>query len=311
MEIVAGVDEAGRGCLAGPVVAGAVILPDEYEIPVLRDSKKMTARQRDRAFDAIKDQAVDWAVGFVDNRTIDKINILQATYKAMQIALGKLKVKPDKALIDGSELPNQIIPNEGIIDGDDSVPCIQAAAIMAKVSRDRWMEKLDSIFPEFQFGKHKGYGTQYHFQVLNKFKATPLHRISFRPVHDNLPTIPWLEAEKKIGWMGEKLAALDLMEKGYEILTMNYSSLPYGELDIVAQQKDTRVFIEVKSASRMNTDILTQKIDAQKLERLYNAVDIYTQREEWEGNIRLDAMFVEIRRGGPRIKHYEAIGGSE
>ncbi len=311
MEIIAGVDEAGRGCLAGPVVAGAVILPETYDIPYLRDSKKMTPRQREEAFHTISEQAIDWAVGFVDHQTIDKINILQATFKAMQIAMGSLRTKPTEALIDGTELPNQIIPNRGVIDGDNSVPCIQAASIMAKVSRDRWMEKMDIIFPEYGFRQHKGYGTKTHVAALKQFKASPIHRKTFRPVKENLPTITWLESEKRIGWLGEKFAALYLLKKGYEVLAMNYSALPYGELDIVTKKEDALIFVEVKSGSQMSRDILTQKIDEKKIEKLYQAIDQYLENESWTGDIQLDAILVDIKKGGPEIIHYEAIGGSE
>ncbi|MFQ6613515.1 MAG: ribonuclease HII [Fidelibacterota bacterium] len=311
MEIIAGVDEAGRGCLAGPVVAGAVILPESYTIPGLKDSKKMTPRQRDLAYDAIVEQAVDWSVGFVDNRIIDRINILQATFKAMQIALGNLRIKPDLALIDGHELPNQIIPNRGIVDGDNQIPCIQAASVMAKVSRDRWMEKLDVILPEYGLKRHKGYGTQQHMEALSRYKASPLHRKSFRPVKENMPTLSWLIMEKRIGWMGERLAALFLLRNGYEILEMNHQSAPFGELDIICRKDQTLVFVEVKSARKMSRDLLLSKIDERKLERLYQSVDSYLSENSWKGDIRLDAIFVYLKKGGPEIIHYEAIGGAE
>jgi len=254
---------------------------------------------------------VDWAVGFVDNQTIDRINILQATFKAMQIALGNLKVKPDNALIDGQKLPTQIIPNRGIIDGDNKIPCIQAASVMAKVSRDRWMEKLDIILPEYGLKKHKGYGTREHMNALMEYKASPIHRKSFRPVKENLPSISWLRSENKIGWLGEKMAALYLVQKGYEMLEMNHHSAPFGELDIICRKSDTLVFAEVKTAHKMSRDLLLEKIDEQKLKKLYQAVDCYLGESSWTGDIRLDAIFVNIKKGGPEIIHYEAIGGAE
>ncbi|RMF10598.1 MAG: ribonuclease HII [Candidatus Neomarinimicrobiota bacterium] len=308
MALIAGVDEAGRGCLAGPVAAGAVILPADHGISGLRDSKKLSPRQREALFEKIQARAVAWSVGFVDHRDIDRINILQATFKAMQKALGTLSRRPDKALIDGSPLPNQIIPNEGIVDGDDQVDCIQAASIVAKVLRDRWMIRQSIIFPEYGFERNKGYGTRVHLEALEAWKASPIHRKSFRPVQQHLPTITWLEQTNRIGWMGEKLAALNLQQKGFDILQMNLAVPPYGEIDILARQQNTLVFVEVKSGSRMTMDMLVQKIDDQKIQRLYHAIDAYLSENPWEGSIRLDAMMVLIRRGGPRIVHYESIG---
>ena len=145
MEIIAGVDEAGRGPLAGPVVASAVILPKDHTIEGLRDSKKLTPKKRSLLYDIIQKEAISIGVGIIGCKEIDKINILQATFKAMQIALGHLSQKPTKALIDGTPLPNQVIPNEGIVGGDDLVDEIKAASIIAKVTRDNLMKEYAII----------------------------------------------------------------------------------------------------------------------------------------------------------------------
>ena len=147
MALIAGVDEAGRGPLAGPVVAAAVILDDNKPITGLADSKKLSTKKRAKLYQEIMQHA-EVGIGLIDVEEIDKNNILKATYKAMYKALGALKTKPDKALIDGYALPNQIIPNEGIIGGDDKIDSIGAASIIAKVTRDRIMEQYDVIFPE-------------------------------------------------------------------------------------------------------------------------------------------------------------------
>jgi ribonuclease HII len=188
VEIIAGVDEAGRGPLAGPVVAAAVILFDD-KIEGLRDSKKLSAKKREALFQEINEKAVSVGIGIVDEKEIDRTNILAATHKAMQMALGRLNKKPTLALIDGYKLPNQVIPNKGIIKGDTKIESIMAASIIAKVTRDAIMLEYNKIFPEYGFAKHKGYGTKYHMEALIELKATPIHRVSFKPVALNLPTV--------------------------------------------------------------------------------------------------------------------------
>jgi ribonuclease HII len=147
MALIAGVDEAGRGPLAGPVAAAAVILPEDHSIAGLNDSKKLSPKKREMLYDQIMNQALAVGIGTVDEKTIDHVNILNGTYKAMRMALGDLDVQPDHALIDGFPLPDQIIPNKGIIKGDEKIEVIQAASIIAKVTRDRIMDKYDVIFP--------------------------------------------------------------------------------------------------------------------------------------------------------------------
>ena len=179
MEIIAGVDEVGRGPLAGPVLAAAVILPDDHTIDGLRDSKKLSKLKREKLFPIIEEQALGIGIGHVDVKTIDEINIREATLKAMQIALGTLPIKPDKALIDGHPLKNQVIPNEGIVGGDDLIDSIKASSIVAKVTRDKMMADYGRIFPEYGFEKHNGYGTEFHRKKLIQLGATPLHRKTF------------------------------------------------------------------------------------------------------------------------------------
>ena len=156
MKIIAGVDEAGRGALAGPVVASAVILPEEYDLDGLNDSKKVSPPKREVLFDKITSQAISIGVGIVPAIEIDRINILESTYKAMKMSLGKLNPVPEEALIDGFPLNTQIIPNRGIIKGDETIDVIKAASIIAKVTRDRIMVKYDQKYPLYGFKKHKG-----------------------------------------------------------------------------------------------------------------------------------------------------------
>ncbi len=179
---ICGLDEAGRGPLAGPVIAAAVILPLNCQVPGLRDSKKLTPRQRDRFFDVITEQALAIGVGRVENDTIDDINILQATLLAMDKALNALKTKPDYLLIDALRLPNVSIPQEGIIHGDDLSVSIAAASVIAKVTRDRLMVDFNEAFPEYRFHRHKGYGTREHLQKIREYGPCRLHRKTFRGV---------------------------------------------------------------------------------------------------------------------------------
>jgi ribonuclease HII/Holliday junction resolvase-like predicted endonuclease len=307
VEIIAGVDEAGRGPLAGPVTAAAVILPDDHIITGLTDSKKLSPKRREKLFHDINKNAVSVGVGIVDANEIDKINILQATYKAMYKALGALNPKPDKALIDGSALPNQIIPNEGIIKGDDKVDCIRAASIIAKVTRDRIMEQYDIIFPEYGFAKHKGYGTKVHLEKLQEKKASLIHRQSFRPVRENLPTITWLQKNRKIGQWGEKLAALEYYKKGYKIHALNHHCAPYGEIDIVAEKDNEIVFAEVKTAAGKTLGGIEDQVDEAKLQRLSDAIDKYIMDYEIDQDIRLDVFAIRLGKNGSKLKHFKAI----
>lgn len=179
-KLVAGVDEAGRGPLAGPVVAAAVILNPEIKIIGLDDSKKLTERERERLFSEIKDKAVAVGVGIIDNKVIDRINILQATFRAMQEAINKLTPRPDYILIDGNrELPGIEIQQETVVDGDSKVNAIAAASIIAKVSRDRILDDYHSTYPEYGFLRNKGYGTSEHIEALKKHGPSPIHRYSF------------------------------------------------------------------------------------------------------------------------------------
>ncbi len=180
--LVAGVDEAGRGPLAGPVVAAAVILDDMRPIKGLADSKKLTARTRARLYDEIRAHALCCSIGEATVEEIDRLNILQATMLAMQRAVAGLRLKPVKVLVDGNRIPVLDVMAEAIVQGDAKVPAISAASILAKVHRDRWCEDIDAQFPAYGFAAHKGYGTAVHLQALREQGPTPWHRRSFAPV---------------------------------------------------------------------------------------------------------------------------------
>ena len=180
--LTAGVDEAGRGPLMGPVVAAAVILNDLQPIKGLADSKKLTARQRDKLYDEIRAKALCCSVAMASVEEMDQLNILQATMLAMKRAVEGLRLKPYKALVDGNRLPTLNVLAEAIVKGDAKVPAISAASILAKVTRDRWCAEYDLLFPQYGFASHKGYGTAAHLLALREHGPCPQHRKSFAPV---------------------------------------------------------------------------------------------------------------------------------
>jgi ribonuclease HII len=176
---VCGVDEAGRGPLCGPVCAAAVILPMDCEIEGINDSKKLSEKKRDMLYDIIKEKALAYSVVMVDAKTIDEINILQATFKAMREAVEGLSVKADIALIDGNQKPGLNITERTLVKGDAKSISIAAASILAKVTRDRYCLEMDEKYPEYQFAKHKGYGTKLHYEMIAEHGICPEHRRTF------------------------------------------------------------------------------------------------------------------------------------
>ena len=182
IKYIAGCDEAGRGCLLGPVVAGAVILPKDFKCDLINDSKQLSEKQREEAYQIIKENAIAWAVAEVSAEEIDQINILNASRKAMMLALEKLDHKYDMILTDAVKMKVDI-PFEAIIHGDAKAMCIAAASIMAKVTRDHICYELDKKYPEYQIAKHKGYGTKAHMEILEKLgPISKLYRFSYAPI---------------------------------------------------------------------------------------------------------------------------------
>lgn len=179
MHLVCGVDEAGRGPLAGPVCAAAVILPEHISIPGLNDSKKLTDKKRRELFPIIKENAICYAIAIADEKEIDDINILQATFLAMERAINQLEKKPDITLIDGNRAKDFGVPVETVVHGDSLSASIAAASVLAKVTRDDFMLQMSEKYPEYGFDVHKGYGTKAHYVALEKFGPCPIHRMTF------------------------------------------------------------------------------------------------------------------------------------
>ena len=184
IQYIAGCDEAGRGCLLGPVVAGAVILPKDFKCDLINDSKQLSEKQREEAYQIIKENAISWAVAEVSAEEIDEINILNASRKAMVMALNKLNHRYDMILTDAVKMQTDL-PFEAVIHGDAKAMCIAAASIMAKVTRDHICYELDKKYPDYQIAKHKGYGTKLHMEMLKKYGPIKgLYRFSYGPVKE-------------------------------------------------------------------------------------------------------------------------------
>ena len=275
-KIIAGVDEAGRGPLAGPVVAAAVILPKDHTIEGLIDSKKLSAKKREKLYNKII-KVSDYGIGIVSQRTIDKINILQATFKAMRSAILNLDQKPDKTLIDGYGFPDQNIKNEGIIGGDNLIKSISAASIIAKVTRDRIMMNIDKIFPEYGFAQHKGYGTKMHMETLNVHKASPVHRKSFGPVKRNIPKMEWLKNNNKFNSLGIQLVCLNYLNQNFTILHINFQSNINKKINIVLIKENVVVFVKVIASTEKIEKINILNLNHDEIDKMKYEASKYNQ----------------------------------
>ena len=275
-KIIAGVDEAGRGPLAGPVVAAAVILPKDHTIEGLIDSKKLSAKKREKLYNEII-KVSDYGIGIVSQRTIDKINILQATFKAMRSAILNLDQKPDKTLIDGYGFPDQNIKNEGIIGGDNLIKSISAASIIAKVTRDRIMMNIDKIFPEYGFAQHKGYGTKMHMETLNVHKASPVHRKSFGPVKRNIPKMEWLKNNNKFNSLGIQLVCLNYLNQNFTILHINFQSNINKKINIVLIKENIVVFVKVIASTEKIEKINILNLNQDEIDKMKYEASKYNQ----------------------------------
>jgi len=183
---IAGVDEAGRGPLAGPVYAAAVIFSKDTYIPEINDSKKLSEKKREELFDVITQKAISYAIVSVDEKEIDRINILAATLKCFNLAVSSLKVTPDIALIDGNRVGEMPVECETVVKGDARSMSIAAASILAKVARDRYITEIGERYPEYNFQKHKGYGTKEHLEAIATYGPSPVHRLTFKGVKEHV-----------------------------------------------------------------------------------------------------------------------------
>lgn len=302
-ELVAGIDEVGRGPLAGPVVAAAVILPKECKIEGVNDSKKLSAKKREELYDIILEKALSYGIGIVSNERIDEINILQATYEAMREALSQLSPKADYILADAVTIPRVSTPQRGIIKGDAKSMSIGAASIVAKVYRDRLMEAFDEVYPGYGFGANKGYGSAEHIEGIKKLGITPIHRKTF--VKNFLPQDGDTTTDK--GNRGEALAAKQMEKMGYEILERNFHALK-GEIDIIAKKDSYIVFTEVKYRKNEAMGSPAEAVNHWKQQHIIRAAKAYMAQnclEEMGYDFRFDVAEVLTNEGKTYFRYTE------
>ena len=220
VSVLCGVDEAGRGPLAGDVYAAAAVLPEGIQIEGLNDSKKLTEKKRELLYEQIVSCALDYCVATATAEEIDQCNILNATFLAMKRAVEGLKQKPELVLVDGNRLPSLGLPAQCLVKGDGISASVAAASILAKVSRDHYMERMAEKYPEYQFEKHKGYGTKLHYELLDRYGPCEIHRKSFlKKLQDTSKPNGHL-----VGIAGEKAACIYLEKHGYEIVARHPSA---------------------------------------------------------------------------------------
>ena len=302
-DLVAGIDEVGRGPLAGPVVAAAVILPKECKIEGVNDSKKLSAKKREDLYDIILEKAVSYGIGVVSNERIDEINILQATYEAMREALSQLKPKAEYILADAVTIPMVSTPQRGIVKGDAKSMSIGAASIVAKVYRDRMMEAYEEVYPGYGFASNKGYGAAEHIEGIRKQGITPIHRKTF--VKNFLPQDGDTATDK--GHRGEVLAAKQMEKMGYEILERNFHALK-GEIDIIAKKENVIVFTEVKYRKNEEMGTPAEAVNHWKQQHIIRAAKAYIAQKclmEMGYDFRFDVAEVLTSEGKTYFRYTE------
>ena len=315
---IAGLDEAGRGAWAGPLVAGAAILPLDsptlgQDLAGLRDSKRLTPPRRAWFYERIFHRASALGVGVVSSNVLDELGVVATTKLAMTRALDDLATPADYLLVDGFPLDYHGTPNKGVVGGDDLCFSIAAASIVAKVVRDRMMVALDRVFPGYAFGQHKGYGTPQHREALYRMGYSPIHRLSYAPMRFMIGENGLREEKgekrygpRELGILGERMAAQHLEEQGYVICELNYRCA-VGEMDVVALDGESLAFVEVRTRRSKKFGSPEESITAAKKQKLIEVAQTYLQEHEslpldW----RIDVVSVRLSRRG-RLEHLEVI----
>ena len=309
-KIICGVDEAGRGPLAGPVCAAAVIFPPGLVLKDVNDSKKLTEKKREELFDIIREKALAYNIAWASVEEIEEINILNAAMLAMKRAVEGLSVEPDFVIVDGNKKPPIDIPCEAVIKGDALSQSIAAASILAKVSRDRLMLELAPEYPEYCFEKHKGYGTKLHRERLLEYGPCKLHRPSFlKKIFDPSPKKTRTSKRKK-GDLGEDIALEMYLKDGYELVARNYSS-PYGEIDIILKKDDVIVFSEVKTRDISAITRPSDSVGIKKRKKILSTAEAFMSENNSELQPRFDIVEVVLGDAGKSVELIENAFGEE
>ena len=302
---VCGIDEAGRGPLAGPVFAAAVILPFGINIPFLDDSKKLSEKIRENLYDEITAKAIDYGIGSADNHEVDGLNILKATFLSMNRAVDALKTKPDLALVDGNRDPFVKCRSKLIVGGDGKSASIAAASILAKVSRDRFMSGLQEKYPQYSFSKHKGYGTKQHFAELLENGPSDVHRISFLSKLKEKSRETSTNTRLR-GKLGEVYALEHLKEQNYSVVAESYSTR-FGEIDLIVKNSEYIVFVEVKLRKNDKFAAAREFVGKEKQRKLTAAAKLWLQSNNTDLQPRFDVIEVYAPDdfASPEIIHIE------
>lgn len=289
-------------------MASAVIL-NPNDIPEgLRDSKKLSEKRRGVLAREIRSKALAIGVGIVHEQDIDRNNILQATFEAMRQAISNLDADFSQVQVDGNhKIPGLKMDQECIIGGDDLVPEISAASIIAKTTRDAMMISYDKLFPEYSFKSHKGYGSKMHMETLRELGRTPVHRRSFRPV-DSCPNknYQYYKQEPSYGRMGEIIAGMYLIRNGYHLLEHSYHAGREGELDLIASKSEEVIFVEVKSfAGETDDSLALERVTPAKQKQIARIAEMYLEKHEIDQpECRFDIITVNFSEPKPQINHY-------
>ena len=305
-QLIAGVDEAGRGPLAGPVVAAACILPQEPALYGLNDSKKMTVRRREVLYGSIRDQALAWSIAMVDQEEIDRTNILLATREAMRRALRELSRQPQIALIDAVALEGLAYPVLAKTKGDALHNVIAAASILAKVARDRLMVNWDKVYPQYGFAAHKGYGTPQHMEALREHGPCPIHRRSFLGSIRKGKPGPSSYAK---GWRTEWAVAEDLIAKGHTLLEHRLRIEGAGEIDFISCRDDRVYVIECKGRGPGSLSFggLDQALTSDQVRGIRRAAEAWREGQEAFNTHSLEFLYAAVdldREGSPQDVRY-------
>jgi len=309
---VCGVDEAGRGPLAGPVFAAAVILPFEIVLEGLGDSKKLSEKKRNRLYDEIVTNALSYGIAYADHKEIDELNILNATFLAMNHAVDKLTIKPDVVLVDGNRDPKLIYRSRCVVGGDGKSASIAAASVLAKVSRDRHMVEMAEKYPQYLFGKHKGYGTKLHFEKLHEHGPSEIHRETFlrkmREEERDAEENGLRSATRRLGAWGEGVALRYLQSKDYTILAEGFRS-HFGEIDLIARDGGFIVFVEVKLRKKASFALAREYVSKDKQSKIKATASLWLASRRSSLQPRFDVIEIHAPEGedteSPEIVHVE------